>query len=189
MIVYLAALAAFIMMLLAAPLTLTASYSSAGAGGLRLRLSYYCFHLSYTVRLEGGLTLKRGSRPAHAVALKRPKNAGGGPDRQPGLRAIGRLARQIKSEHLALDAVISTDDAARDALLSGAASALASFLASARPGLHLRARIRPDFSGGGGLLRLRGIFSITAGQIIMTAVYFIAQIIIGRIKKNGQAPD
>ncbi len=94
-----------------------------------------------------------------------------------------RLIRDTRLEELRASGRIGLPDAARTALVCGFARAAEGALGAALAPGAVCLDLRPDFSGGGCEFAVWGMFSITAGHIILGALSGASELIFRRVRE------
>ncbi len=150
-----------------------------------LYLSAVPVKFALTLRLDGRVGFGAGASLFEGrFALKRARlRASGRKKHLPWRRAkldlekcraaagiLRRLLGETRLESLRLSGRVGLHDAARTALACGFARAAGAALSAALAPGAVRFDVEPDFSGGGCALELAGIFSLSAGQIMLGAL-------------------
>ena len=139
---------------------------------LMLRISGQSGFGAGTAIFEGRFALKKANRRALGEKKHLPwKRAGADLSKLPSKVKLARhFLKNVRLESLHAQGRIGLPDAAQTALICGFARAAEGALgACATPG-SVRFAINPDFSGGGIELVLWGMFSVSAGHIILGAL-------------------
>ena len=138
------------------------------------------------IRFSSGVSVFEGSyadklADKHAQGRKKPpalsrwiKNAEKHRELLSCTAALRHFYRHIRIDFISAEGTLSLSDAAHTALLCGSAKALS---ASLRPFTNVYFALKPDFSAGAGDAVIRGMFSISAGHIILAAIEGIAHFI------------
>ena len=134
---------------------------------------------------EGRFALRRANRRALGEKKHLPwKRAGMDLEKLPAaLDAARSFLKSVRLEELHARGKIGLPDAAQTALLCAFARAAEGMLAARLGRDSVRFAIDPDFSGGGCELLLWGMFSISAGQIILGALSGARDFISRRIQQ------
>ena len=121
---------------------------------------------------EGRFALRKANRRALGEKKHLPwKRADADLKKSPALVKISRdMLRRVRVEQLRIQGKIGLPDAAQTALICGFARAAEGALGACTAPGAVRFRLEPDFSGGGSDLLLWGMFSISAGHIILGAL-------------------
>ena len=104
------------------------------------------------------------------------------------LKAAKHLFRHTKLEQLHAEGRISSQDAARTALICGCAQSLEGALLPIVPPNTVQIRLTPDFSAGSSDVFLLGMVSVQAGHIMLAALIGAWNFIIRSIS-HGKASD
>ena len=121
---------------------------------------------------EGRYALRKANRRALGEKKHLPWNrAGAELKKSPALIRITRdLLKSTSVEALHIQGKIGLPDAAQTALVCGLARSAEGALGACMAPGAVRFAVEPDFSGGGSDLLLWGMFSISAGHIILGAL-------------------
>ena len=140
-----------------------------------------------TAVFEGRYALKKANRRALGEKKHLPwKQAETDFSKIPAKLKIARhFLKSVRLESLRAQGRIGLPDAAQTALLCGFARAAEGALGGVRPGA-VRFDVDPDFSGGGSELVLWGMFSISAGHIILGALNGAREIVSASIARRIQ---
>ena len=178
MAVYLAAIFTFGFYLNAVPVKFALMLRASGKPGFGAGIAIF----------EGRFALKKANRRALGEKKHLPwKRAGADlaklPDR---FRLARHFLRSVQLESLHIHGKLGLPDAAETALACGLLRAAEGALgACVQPGA-VRFAVDPDFSGGGCELVLWGMFSITAGHIILGALNGAVETISDSISRRIQ---
>ena len=157
---------------------------------LMLRVSSQPGFGAGTSVFEGRFALKKANRRALGEEKHLPwKRAGADLSKIPSKIKLARhFLKSVRLESLRAQGRIGLPDAAQTALACGFARAAEGALsACAGPGA-VRFAVDPDFSGGGIELVLWGMFSVSAGHIILGALNGAWEIISRRIQQWTGTP-
>jgi len=164
--VYLAAAACFVFYLAAIPLKFAIVFSTNPQPALRSGASIF----------EGRFALRRAFRPKNAKKRSLPDSR----LISPAIRAGKYLLRRLHIDYLRAQGVLSSPDAARTALICGAARSLQA--ACMELGNRVQISLQPDFSGRNSEIEITGMLSIRAGHIILAAQIFALSYLKERLK-------
>ena len=143
-----------------------------------------------TAIFEGRYALKKARRRARGEKKHLPwKRIGSGLKKAPpALAAARHLVKTFRLEEVHAQGRIGLPDAAQTALLCGMLRSMEGiFAARLGPGAAHFA-VEPDFSGGGSELVIWGMFSISAGHIILGALNGAREIALRRIQQWRDIP-
>ena len=104
----------------------------------------------------------------------------------PALRIIRQISNNIRLEEIHAYGKIGLPDAAQTALACGLANAAEGIFIARLGSAAVRFDVSPDFSGGGSELVIWGMFSTSAGQIILGALNGAREIVSGFIARRIQ---
>ena len=124
--------------------------------------------------IGGGASIFEGRFALHRAGRKKSRS---GKRRRfspalipPTLHAMCYLLHHIHLELISLQGVLSMQDAAMTALLTGLGNMLHNACAAAA--LPLEIRLQPDFSAAGSTIECMGMIRVKAGHIILAALIF-----------------
>ena len=141
-----------------------------------------------TAIFEGRYALRRARRRERGEKKHLPwKRVGSGLKKSPqALQITRQILKSLRLEEVRAHGKIGLPDAAQTALACGLMRAAEGVFAARLGPNAVRFDVSPDFSGGGSELVLWGMFSISAGHIILGALNGAREIAFGLIARRIQ---